>query len=267
MDGVEVSASTVDEAVEHALRELGLTRDQVEVEIVSEDDEEAVVIVTPIDGGELEDDDDGDDEDEDTDDEDADEEGDDADEDAEDSGDTDEDTDDDRAAARETRPAPAGDVEDPAEFAAQMLDKLLELMSVRADVSIRDAETPGDGLGMANAVLDVEGEELGLLIGRRGETLQSLQYLLNLMVAQQIGRQEFFTVDVEGYRRRRENQLNSLARRMADQVKRTGRPQVLDPMPANERRIIHLALSEHRYVKTESTGEGEDRRIAISPKR
>jgi spoIIIJ-associated protein len=224
MDGVEVSASTVDEAVEHALRELGLEREQVEVEIVSEEADEAVVIVTPIEGG--------------------------------------------GEGEQGEGPRRAQvEVEDPAEFAAQMLDRLLELMSVRADVSIRDAETPGDGLGMANAVLDIEGEDLGLLIGRRGETLQSLQYLLNLMVAQQLGRQEFFTVDVEGYRRRRENQLNSLARRVADQVKRTGRPVTLDPMPANERRIIHLALSENRYVKTESTGEGDERKVAISPKR
>jgi spoIIIJ-associated protein len=266
MDGVEVSASTVDEAVEHALRELGLARDQVEIEIVSEDSDEAVVIVTPLDGEDDLDDGDGDGQDEEEDEDEAD----------EDAGDEDvahgvEDAGDDgkrpAAVQREPRPAPAGEVEDPAEFAAQMLDRLLELMSVRADVSIRDAETPGDGLGMANAVLDIEGEDLGLLIGRRGETLQSLQYLLNLMVAQQIGRQEFFTVDVEGYRRRREDQLNSLARRMADQVKRSGRPTTLDPMPANERRIIHLALSENRYVKTESTGEGDDRRIAISPKR
>jgi spoIIIJ-associated protein len=245
MDGVEVSASTVDEAVEHALRELGLTRDQVDIEIVSEDAEEAVVIVTPIeDEGE-----------------------DDAPSGAVASSET--------TTAQDGAPTPAnsddaaaeGGVEDPAEFAAQMLDKLLALMSVRADVSIRDPETPGDGLGMANAVLDVEGDDLGLLIGRRGETLQSLQYLLNLMVAQQIGRQEFFTVDVEGYRRRRENALNSLARRMADQVKRTGRPVTLEPMPANERRIIHLALSESRSVSTESTGEGDERKIEILPRR
>ncbi len=255
MDGVEVSASTVDEAVEHALRELGLTRDQVDIEIVSEDAEEAVVIVTPIE--------------------------DDGASDEQDEGSSGAATSAEAAASTEapasedgapTPPAEEeageeGNVEDPAEFAAQMLDKLLELMSVRADVSIRDPETPGDGLGMANAVLDVEGDDLGLLIGRRGETLQSLQYLLNLMVAQQIGRQEFFTVDVEGYRRRRENALNSLARRMADQVKRTGRPVTLEPMPANERRIIHLALSESRSVSTESTGEGDDRKIEILPRR
>lgn len=210
MDGVEANGSTVDEAVERALGELGLTREQVRIEVVSEAEGDARVVVTPQGEGE--------------------------------------------------------EAEDPAEFAAQMLDKLLELMGVDADVSIRDAETPGDGLGMANAVLDVEGEDLGLLIGRRGETLQSLQYLLNLMVSQQVGRQEFFTVDVEGYRRRREDSLNSLARRMADQVKRTGHPVTLEPMPANERRIIHMALSESQSVSTSSMGEGDGRRVAISPK-
>ncbi len=210
MDGVEANGSTVDEAVERALGELGLTREQVDIEVVSEAAGDVRVIVTPQDDGD--------------------------------------------------------DAEDPAEFAAQMLDKLLELMNVNADVSIRDPETPGDGLGMANAVLDVEGEDLGLLIGRRGETLQSLQYLLNLMVSQQVGRQAFFTVDVEGYRRRREDTLNSLARRTADQVKHTGRPVTLEPMPANERRIIHIALSESQSVSTASVGEGDGRRIAISPK-
>jgi len=210
MDGVEANGSTVDEAVERALGELGLTREQVDIEVASEAEGDARVIVTPKGEGE--------------------------------------------------------DAEDPAEFAAQMLDKLLELMNVDADVSIRDPETPGDGLGMANAVLDVEGEDLGLLIGRRGETLQSLQYLLNLMVSQQRGRQDFFTVDVEGYRRRREDTLNSLARRTADEVKRSGRPVTLEPMPANERRIIHMALSESQSVSTASIGEGDGRRIAISPK-
>ncbi len=148
-----------------------------------------------------------------------------------------------------------------------MLDHLLELMGVTADVSIRDAETPGDGLGMAKAVLDVEGDDLGLLIGRRGETLASLQYLLNLMVGRKLSEHATFTVDVEGYRRRREKQLDSLARRMADQVRRTRRPVTLEPMPPNERRIVHLTLAEDRDVETSSTGEGENRKVSISLKR
>ena len=140
------------------------------------------------------------------------------------------------------------------------------MMGVRADVSIRDAETPGDGLGLVKAVLDIEGEDLGLLIGRRGETLASMQYLLNLMMSRQFGERMSFTVDVEGYRRRRERQLNTLARRMADQVKRTKRPLTLEPMPPNERRIIHMALAEDRYVTTASTGEGDGRKVSINPR-
>ena len=236
MGGVEASGNSVDEAVEHALGELGLGRDEVEVEVLEESEGEARVRVTPVgeaaDGGQ-------------------------------ESATAPEDGAGDGAEAVEGED---GDL-DEAEIAARMLDELLALMKVEADVSIRDAETPGDGLGMANAVLDVEGDDLGILIGRRGDTLAALQYVLNLMVAQKLGRQEFFTVDVEGYRRRRENSLTSLARRTADQVKRTGRPVELEPMPAHERRIIHLVLSENRSVSTESVGEGEERRVEILPTR
>lgn len=233
MGGVEASGNSVDEAVEHALGELGLSRDEVEVEVIEESEGEARVRVTPV--AEV----------------------------VEGSPSAPE-----EAAGGGAEAAEGEDADlDEAEIAARMLDELLALMKVEADVSIRDAETPGDGLGMANAVLDVEGDDLGILIGRRGDTLAALQYVLNLMVAQKLGRQEFFTVDVEGYRRRRENSLTSLARRTADQVKRTGRPVELEPMPAHERRIIHLVLSENRSVSTESVGEGEERRVEILPAR
>ncbi|HEY8171728.1 MAG TPA: RNA-binding cell elongation regulator Jag/EloR [Dehalococcoidia bacterium] len=236
MAAVEANGKTVEEAIENALAELDAQRDEVEIEILNEGRggvlgvgaSEARVRVRLLgeSGG-------------------------------------------DEVAASADRAEPAegeaGEgVEDEAEFAAQMLDKLLEMMGVTADVSIRDPETAGDGLGMAVAVLDVEGEDLGLLIGRRGETLTSLQYLLNLMASRQLGQRAFFTVDVEGYRRRRERTLTQLARRMADQVKRTHRPVMLEPMPPNERRIIHLALSEDRTVSTSSVGEGDDRKIEIS---
>jgi spoIIIJ-associated protein len=162
--------------------------------------------------------------------------------------------------------ADGGYIEDEAEIAAQTLDDMLAMMGIQADVSIRDAETPGDGLGMVKAVLDIEGDDLGILIGRRGETLASLQYLLNLMMMRRFGERVSFTVDVEGYRRRRERNLNSMARRLADQVKRSGRPATMEPMPPNERRIIHLALAEDRYVSTASVGEGDERKVTISPK-
>jgi spoIIIJ-associated protein len=279
MEGVEASGKTVEEAIENALDELDADRDEVEVEVLSEGDGEATVRVTLL--AESDEDDDEEDEDEESDDEE------DEDDDEADEGDDEEDGEDEEEAAddgeaesersggrREREPRPPGPAVaileqegiDEAEYAARMLDKLLELMGIEADVSIRDPETPGDGLGMANAVLDVEGEDLGILIGRRGETLTSLQFLLNLMVAQQLGRQEFFTVDVEGYRRRREDSLMGLARRMADQARRTGKPVDLEPMPANERRIIHMALADNRNVSTSSSGEGEDRAVTISPR-
>jgi spoIIIJ-associated protein len=238
---VEASGKTVEEAIENALVKLGANRDEVEVEVVQEAKSgilgvggvQAVVRVRLI--GE---EDDGEEEDE---------------------------------SAIQLAPGVEGEeeglIEDEAEMAAQMLDHLLELMGITADVSIRDAETPGDGLGMAKAVLDVEGDDLGILIGRRGETLASLQYLLNLMASRQIGQHMSFTVDIEGYRRRREKQLNTLAFRMAEQVKRTRRPVTLEPMPPNERRIIHLALAEDRQVETSSLGEGDTRKVSIIPRR
>jgi spoIIIJ-associated protein len=230
MGDVEASGKTVEEAIEHALAELGAERDEVEVEVLTEakggilgvGGAQARVRVWRI----------GEDDD-----------------------------------AQPSDEEEGEYIEDEAEIAAQTLDKLLEMMGVRADVSIRDPETPGDGLGMAKAVLDVEGDDLGLLIGRRGETLQSLQYLLNLMMTRQFKEHMSFTVDVEGYRRRREKQLNSLAHRMADQVRRTRRPVTLEPMPANERRIIHIALAEDRQVQTSSVGEGDARKVSISLRR
>jgi spoIIIJ-associated protein len=232
MGDVEASGKTVDEAIDKALAELGVDRDAVEVEVLSEGKagvlgvgaSQASVRVT-LRGA------------------------------------------DEAAAGSETEGEEGELIEDEAEMAAQTLDHLLELMGIAADVSIRDPETPGDGLGMAKAVLDVEGDDLGILIGRRGETLSSLQYLLNLMVSRKLGQHMTFTVDVEGYRQRREKQLNSLAFRMADQVKRTRRPVMLEPMPPNERRIIHLALAEDRQVETSSVGEGDTRKVEISPRR
>jgi spoIIIJ-associated protein len=239
MGGVEASGKTVEEAIEQALAELGAGRDEVDVEVLAEGKAGVLgvgaamarVRVRLL-------------------------------------GDVEEIDGDEPTEAAPQADAEEGEfVEDEAEFAAQMLDHLLELMGIQADVSIRDPETPGDGLGMAKAVLDIEGDDLGILIGRRGETLSSLQYLLNLMASRKLGQHLSFTIDVEGYRRRRERQLTTLAHRMAEQVKRTRRPVTLEPMPPNERRIIHLALAEDRQVETASTGEGDTRKIAISPRR
>ena len=146
------------------------------------------------------------------------------------------------------------------------LRELLVLMDIEADVYVREPETAADGLGRATAVLDVEGEDLGLLIGRRGSTLAALQYFVNVLVTRKLDSRVLVTVDVEHYHRRREETLQNLARRMADRVRQSRRPITLEPMPAGERRIIHIALADHPAVITASTGFGEGRKIVIKPR-
>ena len=115
-------------------------------------------------------------------------------------------------------------------------------------------------------MLSVDGEDLGSLIGRRGETLDSLQYLLRLMVNQKYRNWRNIVVDVGGYKEKRSNQIVQLAERMATQVIESGRAVSLEPMPANERRMVHLALREHPDVYTESSGESDRRKVHIIPK-
>ena len=152
-------------------------------------------------------------------------------------------------------------------MAVEFLQHLLELMSIDAEVTARLPETPGDGVGRASAVLDVAGEDLGILIGRRGSTLASLQYMVNHMVSRQLKSKALVSVDVEGYRRRREENLKGLSLRLAEKVKASGRTITLEPMPANERRIVHLALADDSRVTTFSLGDGETRKVAISLRR
>lgn len=152
-------------------------------------------------------------------------------------------------------------------MAVEFLQRLLEFMGIEADVAARPPETPGDGLGRVSAVLDVTGEDLGILIGRRGSTLAALQYTVNHMVSRQLKSKALVSVDVEGYRRRREDNLKGLALRLAEKVKASGRTITLEPMPANERRIVHLALANDSQVASFSLGDGENRKVAISFKR
>jgi len=116
------------------------------------------------------------------------------------------------------------------------------------------------------AWVDVRGSDLSILIGPRAETLNALQYISGLIVSKEIGRTIPLVVDVEGFRARRIEQLRQLARRMADQAIKTGRRQVLEPMPASERRIIHMELRNHPQVSTESIGEDPRRKVTIIPK-
>lgn len=151
--------------------------------------------------------------------------------------------------------------------AVEVLRTLLRLLSIEADVTVRAPETPGDGVGMVKAILDVHGDDLGILIGRRGDTLASLQYLVNLIVSRKLHTRTIIGIDIAGYRRRREEALKGLALRMAERVKQTGQPVTLEPMPPNERRIVHLALAKDPQVVTHSIGEGESRKVSISLRR
>jgi spoIIIJ-associated protein len=248
VEGVEAEGRTVSEATERALTLLGLSAHQVTIEVLSQGrprllgfgGEPARVRVTPLAESEP-------------------------------------------AGARPVaEEEPVGEEPQPAELlrppaldlpvrdedvekAVTVLQDLLQLMGVQADVTPRKPETAGDGLGLIQTVLDITGPDLGILIGRRGTTLSSLQYVLNLILSRQLTEKIVVGIDVDGYRRRREQTLVSLARRMADRVRGTGRSVTLEPMPASERRIVHLTLANDPAVMTVSIGEGEARKVAITP--
>lgn len=112
-------------------------------------------------------------------------------------------------------------------------------------------------------IIDLHGRDLSNLIGTHGETLDAMQYITRLIVSHQIKRRANFVVDVEGYRERRTQALIRLAERMAEKAVQRGQTVTLEPMPPNERRVIHIALRNHASIYTESTGEGFERRIRI----
>lgn len=191
------------------------------------------------------------------------------------------------AVAEKVAPAPAADADDtdaPAgepgatagetpvdddelvALAVELLRETVRLMGFEADV-VPTWEAPDDDNDEAYLLLNLQGRDLGALIGRRGDTLNNLQYLLRLMVNQRLHQWKNIVVDVEQYRQHRAEHLTQLALRSAEQVAKSGRPLSLEPMPSNERRIIHLALRDHASVYTESSGEGERRKIQIYPKR
>jgi spoIIIJ-associated protein len=144
---------------------------------------------------------------------------------------------------------------------------LLDLMGVVSDVMAVDNPSmmPLDDDDPPTVFIDVNGRDLGMLIGRRGEHLSQLQYMVNLLVNRQLDEWVRVLVDVEGYRTRREESLVGLAERVARQVARNRRPISLEPMPPNERRIVHMTLKELPDVRTESSGEGALRRVTIFP--
>ncbi|KAB8141489.1 KH domain-containing protein [Chloroflexia bacterium SDU3-3] len=227
MKSIEISARTVAEAIQLALAQLGKDRDEVAIEVLEagSEEEEALVRVTAIDDEEEEE-------------------------------------------ARPAPPAPAdsGDVD---QIARHTLEALFERMDIEAYVTAVRSTVPGQkGEPEETITLHVEGadeEAMGLLIGRRGETLRSLQFMVNLLVSRRVQKWPQIVVDVGNYRQRRQESLEGLARRMAERVRQSGRPMTLEPMGAYERRIVHLALRADQSVYTQSAGEGENRKVVIYP--
>jgi spoIIIJ-associated protein len=146
----------------------------------------------------------------------------------------------------------------------QTVAELLEKMKTSAHTEVRYGEP--DEEGQRPVLVDVQGNDLGILIGRRAEILNALQYIVNLIVSKRAEHWVKVIIDVQGYRARHERQLRQMAQRMAEQAMKAGRRQVLEPMSASDRRIIHLELREHPGVTTQSVGEEPTRKITIVPK-
>ena len=218
MTHLEVSAKTVEEAVQSALEELGASRDEVEITVLEEGKsgvfslgaEEARVRVSLL------------------------------------------------------RPAEEADI---AGTAREILEKLLELLGLEASVTIREDSGEESSGVTAPVLIDILGDDLGILIGRGGQTLAALQYLLRTIVSHRLGLKVPLTIEVEGYRERQIESLQNLAQRVADQVVSQKESCMMKPMTAYERRIIHLELAEDPDVTTHSIGVGDGRRVVIETKK
>jgi spoIIIJ-associated protein len=237
---VEASGRDVEEAIAQGLAELRKTRDEVEIEVLSEGSrglfglgaEEARVRISAIKPQVVE-----------------------------------------KVVAEIETKEEEKKVEEPAppvekdfqKIAKRTLEELLARMRIRARVVIRQKVEVEEGKPPP-VVLDIEGDDLGILIGRRGETLAALQYITRLIVSRKTHRWYPLIVDVEQYKIRRERSLRRLAQRMAERVSFSRKPMALEAMPAYERRIVHVTLRDHPAVTTKSVGEGDQRKVTIIPK-
>ena len=145
---------------------------------------------------------------------------------------------------------------------SEVIDNIISLLGVEVVSTLTQVER--EDLG--GPVFEIEGDDAGLLIGRRGDTLKALQFLVKYLVSQKLNANVNMLVDVEGYQDRRYQSLMSMARRAAQRVTDSGRPITLEPMPPNERRIVHMALADHPRVTTESTGSGSSRQVVVQLK-
>jgi spoIIIJ-associated protein len=167
-----------------------------------------------------------------------------------------------RAVMKEDEPIETGDEGDTADIARQVLSDILRTMGIIATVDVTrsyDENTP--------VTLNIEGDDLGVLIGRRGQALSALQYLVRLVVAEKLKKWVSINVDVDWYKKRHYESLKKLAARLADQVAKRKRPVNMEPMPPDERRVVHMALANNPDVTTQSTGEGEGRHVVIQSRK
>ena len=230
---LEVIAQTIDEAIEKGLNDLGLPRDAVEIDILDEGGKgmlgigsrQARVRISVL--GE--------------------------------EGDSEEQ----EQKPQETSPD-SGDKDHTLSLTEEIVSELLEKMNLTATVNARYGEE-SDRLPFRPILVDVSGNDLSVLIGRRAKTLNALQYITRLILGKELEHGIPLSIDVEGYRERRENQVRQLAVRVAEQVTDTNRMQSLEPMPPNERRFAHIELEDNPAVYTESTGEEPNRKVVIYP--
>ena len=250
---LEIIAPTIEEAIEKGLRELGVSQDMVEVEVLDEGvkglfglgNRQARVRLVIKNGEDSYD----------------------SAEPVEDEEDeifiNDDDDDEDYETSSDAGSTP--DLENARSIAQAIVSELLEKMDIpRAEVEARIL-SPVDEQDRPGILVEIYGDDLSILIGKQAETLNALQYITRLIVGKEIGHGVNLNVDVEGYRSRREQSLRQLARRMAGQAVKTGRRQTLEPMPANERRIIHIELRDNDEVTTSSVGEEPRRKVTITP--
>ena len=163
----------------------------------------------------------------------------------------------------EPEPAPRLSAETPAGLAIQSVEHILNIVGAEVDVTLRSEHDEHAG----GPIIDIRGPDSGLLIGRRGNTLQSLQFIVQSIVRQQFDHDIRVALDVEQYRKRREDSLREMADRVANRVIQTGRSITLEPMTPSDRRVIHLYLGERGGIRTESVGYGDGRKVQIIPER
>lgn len=238
---LEVIAPSVEEAIEKGLKELGLTKDDVDVEILDEGKkgllglgtrqarvalkiksrpEETTKATSPVEKSTP-------------------------------------------LPEEQEEPVPLSEEPEEVGIARETINIILEKMHVNAKVTVQLGDS--DSNRVQPVLIDIEGNDLSFLIGRKAETINALQFITSLIVGRELGRWVPLQIDVQHYRQRREDELRKLARRIADQVERTGRKQILEPMPPNERRIIHIELKDNPNVDTKSVGEDPRRKVTVLP--